>query len=303
MFAFAVALSLCQSAAVAGQSAQEPVALQDVYVSGEDGYHTYRIPSIVRGKGGELLAFAEGRKGSGSDTGDIDLLLKRSLDGGASWSGAQVIWDDGANVCGNPCAVVDRVTGSVWLLATWNAGSIHESNIAPGHGRDSRRVFVTSSTDGGASWTPMTEITAEVKDTAWSWYATGPGAGIQLGEGEHAGRLVIPCDHKQPGSKGTHYYSHVVVSDDHGQTWRLGGRSPGPQVNECEVVELHGGRLLLNMRSSRPQAASAPGVLLRRRWRVLVGPTPRASAAGSHLPGKPAPSPAASGRRAGSAGF
>lgn len=249
MFALALAVGLCLSATQVSQSPRDSTSLQDVYVSGEGGYHTYRIPSIVRAQDGELLAFAEGRKGSSSDTGDIDLLLKRSLDGGVTWSAAQVIWDDGANVCGNPCAVVDRKTGTVWLLATWNSGSIHESKIEAGIGRDSRRVFVTSSSDGGLSWAPMTEITAAVKDAAWSWYATGPGAGIQLREGEHAGRLVIPCDHKQPGPEGTDYYSHVVMSDDHGKTWRLGGRSPEPQVNECEVVELHGGRLLLNMRS------------------------------------------------------
>ena len=50
--------------------------------------------------------FCEGGKTSRSDTGDIDMLLKRSVDGGKTFSDAQVIWDDGPNTCGNPCPVV-----------------------------------------------------------------------------------------------------------------------------------------------------------------------------------------------------
>jgi sialidase-1 len=65
--------------------------------------------------------------------------------------------------------------------------------------------------------------------------------------GKHAGRLVIPCDHIEAGTK--HYYSHIIYSDDHGKTWKLGGTTPDHQVNECGVVELADGRLLLNMRN------------------------------------------------------
>ena len=57
-----------------------------------------------------------------SDTGDIDLLVKRSVDGGKTWGPQQVVWDDGANTCGNPCPVVDQTTGTIWLPMTWNHG-------------------------------------------------------------------------------------------------------------------------------------------------------------------------------------
>src|SRR5882672_10992580 len=66
----------------------------DVYVSGQDGYHTYRIPAVIHAKNGDLLAFAEGRKNGGGDAGDIDLLVKRSTDGGRTWGAQQLIWDD-----------------------------------------------------------------------------------------------------------------------------------------------------------------------------------------------------------------
>ncbi|MBE0543988.1 MAG: exo-alpha-sialidase [Verrucomicrobia bacterium] len=219
----------------------------DVFVSGTDGYHTYRIPAIVTATNGTVLAFAEGRKNSASDTGDIDLVLKRSSDGGRTWSDMTVVWDDGGNTCGNPCPVVDRETGTIWLLLTWNRGDDAEPRIIAQTSGDTRRVFVTHSTDDGQTWAKPKEITATTKLSNWTWYATGPGAGIQIERGPHRGRLVIPCDHIEAGTK--RYFSHVIFSDDHGQTWKLGGSSPRDQVNECEVVELTGNRLMLNMRN------------------------------------------------------
>lgn len=218
-----------------------------VFEGGRGGHHTYRIPALAVTTSGTVLAFCEGRKNGAGDAGDIDLVLRRSTDGGAIWSGQEVVWDDGANTCGNPCVVVDRETGVIVLLATWNLGSDHERMIIDGKSADTRRVFVLQSTDDGATWSRPREITADVKRTNWTWYATGPGSGIQLENGPHKGRLVIPCDHIEAGTK--HYYSHVIFSDDHGATWQPGGRTPEHRVNECEVVELSGGRLLLNMRN------------------------------------------------------
>lgn len=237
----------------------------NVFVSGEVGYHTYRIPSLVTTTHGALLAFAEGRKGGSSDSGDIDLLLRRSRDGGRTWLSAQTIWDDGPNTCGNPCAVLDRETGTISLLLTWNRGDDPEPKIIAQQSKDTRRVFVTSSTDEGQTWSRPREITTDVKQTNWTWYATGPGAGIQVERGRHKGRLIIPCDHIEAGTR--RYFSHVIYSDDHGQTWKLGGSTPQDKVNECEVVEIADGRLLLNMRNydpaarTRQQAVSADGGL------------------------------------------
>src|SRR5581483_10162832 len=117
----------------------------DVYRAGEGGYHTYRIPAIVRATSGALLAFCEGRKGGGGDTGDIDLLLKRSTDGGRTWGATQVVWDDGANTCGNPCPVVDASTGTIWLLMTHNLGSDKEAEIVKKIARSTRTVWVCKS--------------------------------------------------------------------------------------------------------------------------------------------------------------
>ena len=217
----------------------------DVFVSGEDGYHTYRIPSVIVTAKGALLAFCEGRKTGGGDSGDVDLLVKRSTDGGKTFSKQQIVWDDRQNTCGNPCPVVDRTTGTIWLLLTHNLGTDHERQIVAQKSQGTRTVWVAKSTDDGLSWSKPVEITDTAKRPDWTWYATGPGCGIQLKEG----RLVVPCDHIATDGQ---WASHVITSDDHGATWKLGGSAP-PKTNECEVVELADGRLMLNMRNYNRQ--------------------------------------------------
>lgn len=218
-----------------------------VFISGTDGYNTYRIPALVVTEKGTILAFCEGRKDKGGDSGNIDILLKRSFDNGKTWTKQQKIWDDSTNTCGNPCPIVDRETGTIHLLLTWNRGDDKEKEIINEASIDTRRVFVCSSNDDGETWEVPREITNDVKKSNWTWYATGPGAGIQIEKGEHIGRLIAPCDHIEAESKD--YYSHIIYSDDNGQTWKLGGSTQEPKVNECQVAEISHNRLMLNMRN------------------------------------------------------
>ncbi len=224
---------------------QDP--LNYLFKSGSEGYKCFRIPAIVTTTEGTLLAFAEGRKKGCSDTGDIDLVMKTSKNNGLTWSELKVIWDDGENVCGNPAPVVDETTGAIHLISTWNLGKDHEREIIDGKSEDSRRVFVLRSGDQGKSWSSPEEITSAVKEEDWTWYATGPCHGIQLKNGPLKGRLLIPCDHIEADTKK--YYSHSIYSDDHGESWKLGGTTPQDQVNECTVAELLGGKVILNMRN------------------------------------------------------
>ena len=242
VFMFVVSMFLCSP-----MTGQEKEALEFLFESGTEAYQCFRIPAIVTTTQGTLLAFAEGRKKGCSDTGDIDLVMKRSEDHGRTWSSLKVIWDDGMNVCGNPAPVVDQSTGTIHLLSTWNLGEDHEREIIDSKSNDTRRVFLISSTNEGLTWSEPQEITSSVKQDQWTWYATGPCHGIQLRQGAQKGRLLIPCDHIEAGS--LKYYSHTIFSDDHGLSWKLGGTTPQDQVNECTVAELPDGRVMLNMRN------------------------------------------------------
>lgn len=215
-----------------------------VWTSGVDGYHTYRIPAVLAAPGGALLAFCEGRRNNSRDHGNIDLLQKRSSDGGLTWGAQTVVFDGGGEAdvtIGNPCPVIDGTTGTIWMPFC----------------RNNDRVFVTGSNDQGETWTEPREITADVKRTEWGWYATGPGVGIQLESGSHAGRLVIPCDHRSPDYDCG---SHVIYSDDHGNTWKLSENVVAPGANECQVVELSDGRLLLNARMQSSRTTGERGI-------------------------------------------
>jgi sialidase-1 len=218
----------------------------NVFVAGNEGYHTFRIPSLIVAKDGTLLSICEGRKTGRGDHGDVDLVQKRSNDGGKTWTAVELIHEEGGTAkvtIGNPCPVVDSDTGIVWLPFT----------------RENDGVFVLSSRDNGRTWSKPLEITAAVKEKNWNWYATGPGNGIQLTRGKNKGRLVIPCDHRVNGNKDDKQNweqagrSHVIYSDDHGQSWTLGG-STDFGMNECAVVELVDGTLMLNSRSYRGKA-------------------------------------------------
>jgi sialidase-1 len=210
-----------------------------VFRAGEDGYHTYRIPALIVTSKGTLLAFCEGRKTGRGDAGDIDLVLKRSEDGGQTWSKQQLVHEEGDSekiTIGNPCPVVDAETGAIWLPLT----------------RNNDRVLMLHSNDDGRTWSKPQDVTANTKKDNWTWYATGPGNGIQLTQGKYRGRLVIPCDHRVKDEKDRNLStrSHVIYSDDHGQRWQIGGLLTAG-TNECAVVELEDGTLLINMRSYR----------------------------------------------------
>ena len=212
----------------------------DLFKAGTGGYHTFRIPALVVTSKGALLAFAEGRKESRSDSGNIDIVLRRSSDRGETWSDLQLVADNGSDTIGNPTPVVLPKSGTILLLLTAN----------PAKASQMRTVWITSSRDDGQTWAPPREITSMAKKPEWGWYATGPGNGIELKDG----RIVIPCDHTVKPSKTM--YSHVIYSDDGGESWRIGG-SAGPDTDESAVIERADGSLLLNMRADHNLAGIA----------------------------------------------
>jgi len=246
-----------------------PVATTDVFPPGMNGVTRYRIPGIVVTPKGTALAYCEARTNTNKDWGEIEIHLRRSLDGGRTWLPARKIAHRGPRIEGNPhkrtggeheqtvdnpVAIVDRDTGAVEFLYCVNYA----------------RCFSMRSTDEGATWTEPVEITASFEPFRehydWKVIAPGPGHGIQL----KGGRLVVPIwlayggvgDHG-PSAAGT------IYSDDHGKTWRAGSivmPNDGELVspNESILAPLSDGRAMMVTRSlSKPNrklvATSADG--------------------------------------------
>ena len=220
------------------------VTAPHIFTKNDGFYNIYRIPALVMSNANTLLAFCEGRSGI-SDTGDIDLVLRRSTDGGKEWSGLITVWDDGKNTCGNPVPIIDPDTDRIHLLMTWNfeTDGITTIEFDNGTSKDTRRVYYTYSDDDGLTWSTPKEITSQAKTATMGWYDTGPCHGLVIRNGEHKGRFIVPCDCHESGIG----YSHALYSDDKGTSWHISNRIPG---NECSIAELDNGRLIMSIRNN-----------------------------------------------------
>ena len=230
----------------------------DVFSGGNEGPQGtpfYRIPGMTVAADGSLLAFAEGRR-TGGDPGQggapIDLVYKRSTDGGQSWSPLTILEANSAFDYDDPTPVLDRHTGRLHLLYGRVPDNCGLFCVPAGTDSNSMNTFVVTSDDHGQSWSPPRNITAEVKDPAWRGIVPGPGSGIQLrwqADPARNGRLVVP------GSINANR-NLVFFSDDGGELWQHGNLAQddlelsGFDGNENEVVELTNGNLLMNARQN-----------------------------------------------------
>ncbi|MDH6216569.1 sialidase family protein [Streptomyces pseudovenezuelae] len=227
--------------------------------AGREGYASYRIPAVVRSAAGTLLAFCEGRVDSARDYGHIDIVLKRSTDGGRTWGPLQVAADNGTGLAGNPAPVV-LDTGRILLVHVRSAATASEDLILRGKvtDADGRRVWVQYSDDDGSTWSSPVEITASVKRPGWRWYATTPGHALQLS----TGRVVVPANHTLPptgtdvGNEAKYNSGHCLLSDDRGESWYLGYVDENTDgyinANETTAAELPDGRVYFNTRNDSP---------------------------------------------------
>jgi sialidase-1 len=229
-------------------AAAEPALTHvDVFASGQDGYGMYRIPAIETAPDGSLLAFAEARKYNGGDPGmennEIDLVLKRSTDGGRSWSAMRIIEHAGERwSAANPATVVDRKTRRVWVIYLRCKPGRNTDSSRPG--TDDTQTLARHSDDCGMTWSePMdlTTVARDMNDAKWTCSVVGPGGAIRT----RKGRLLAAAWKAKP------YVPFAIFSDDHGRTWRRGEQVPGAQGgNECQVVELADGKIMMDIRQN-----------------------------------------------------
>lgn len=229
----------------------------DLFESGQDGYFLYRIPGIVVTKSGTVLAYCEARKNSGLDWDHIDIMLRRSTDGGKTWAPRQKLVDmpgpfernpaavkqklakPGERTLNNPVAIVDQKTGAVHFLFCLDYG----------------RCFHIQSDDDGKTFSRPVEITPAFdkfkSDYDWKVLATGPGHGIQLKNG----RMLVPVWLSTGAAGNAHRPSciSVIYSDDAGKSWQRGDiiarEEDIANPSETVPVELSDGRVLFNIRN------------------------------------------------------
>lgn len=238
---FIAYLFLCLILCGCDAFAKKTITYSDVFVAGENGIHAYRIPSVIKVPDGNLLAFCEARKESTRDCSPTDMVYKISEDDGDSWSEMKYLLKGRKGSVTNPTPVVDLATNTLWVFFNQTPANLDEHSVEAGVAGNTCTVWAMKSTDNGKSWSSPQNITKQTKKQSWTSIAIGPGIAIQTKDGT----IVVPANHAPRP-----WNSFVFYSTDHGKTWSI-GEDIAPNTNECQVVELSDGRLMMNMRSYR----------------------------------------------------
>ncbi|MHC5068669.1 MAG: DUF459 domain-containing protein, partial [Planctomycetota bacterium] len=215
-----------------------------LFTSGDDGVSEYRIPSLITTTAGTLLAVCDARVDRPGDVpNNVDLVVKRSSDGGVSWSEQAVAIDfPGVEGAADPSLVQDRESGAIFVAYVYCPGRSDDPDLAPRlSGRRIMAVHLLRSDDDGVTWSQPIDIQPQLQpdgELVVCW--PGPGRGIQT----RAGRLIIPVSEWT----GSGYLSRLVVSDDHGVSWAFAGTGVA-EVNEPTVAEAGDGSLLMVARN------------------------------------------------------
>ena len=207
---------------------------------GEGGYLSYRIPGVVVTAKGTVLVYYETRLEAYNDWSARGVGMKRSTDGGKTFSERQMLVYCEEMAVNNPLMIASR-DGRVHFF--WQ--------------KDYRQGFYQVSEDDGLTFSEPVSLTAAMEQFrtqyGWSLYAFGPGHGIEL----ENGRLVVPV-WLANGEGNNHYPTQVstLVSDDGGRSWQAGELvwgsdntdDPFAWPNETQAVELFDGSVMLNIR-------------------------------------------------------
>lgn len=259
LLTLAAALSVAAPAVDAAAPFCEKV---DLFAEGQNGFVSYRIPGVVVTAKGSVLAYCEARKFTPADRGELEIHLRRSTDGGRTWSPQQQIAHLGPRLPRNPHMPDDKrkkdmggpeqQTVNNPMLIAARDGAVHFVYCV-----EYMRAFYSRSGDDGLTWSAPVEITATFDrfrtDVDWQAIATGPGHGIEL----RNGRLVVPIwlatyEKTAARRKGC----SVIFSDDRGATWQRGDLAM-TIGGESNVAELSDGRVILTSRNSDPRNRKA----------------------------------------------
>lgn len=224
--------------------------------AGDDGVAAYRIPGLTTSNKGTLLACYDVRYNDSDDLQQrIDIGLSRSTDGGQTWEKMRIPMSFGEygglpssqNGVGDPAILVDKQTGTVWIVAAWTHGmGITRAWFNSQQGMDvdhTAQLMMVRSDDDGKTWSEPINVTSQLKDPSWYFLLQGPGRGICMEDGtlvfasQYIGADRIPC-------------AGIIYSRDHGKTWHISQKAR-TNTTETQVAELEPGTLMINMRDNR----------------------------------------------------
>lgn len=223
---------------------------------GDDGAAAYRIPGLVTSNKGTLLAVYDVRYNNSVDLQEhIDIGLSRSINGGKTWEKMRIPMTfgeygglpAGQNGVGDPAILVDKQTGTIWIMAAWTHGMGNRRawfNSLPGMSvNETAQLVLSRSDDDGKTWSAPINITSQVKDPAWRFLLQGPGRGITMQDGT----LVFASQFIDANSLP---HAGIIYSKDRGKTWHISAPARD-NTTEAQVVEVTPGVLMLNMRDNR----------------------------------------------------
>ena len=224
--------------------------------AGDDGVAAYRIPGLATSNKGTLLGVYDVRHNNSADLQEyVEIGLSRSTDGGQTWEKMRIPMSFGEheglpkaqNGVGDPAILVDRKTGTIWIIAAWTHGMGNGRawwNSQPGMDmHHTAQLMLVKSDDDGKTWSEPINITQQVKDPSWYFLLQGPGRGISMDDGtlvfasQYIGSDRIPN-------------AGIIYSKDHGKTWHISSLAR-TNTTESQVAEIEPGVLMLNMRDNR----------------------------------------------------
>ena len=227
-----------------------------VHHAGDDGVAAYRIPGLATSNKGTLLGVYDVRHNNSADLQEyVEIGLSRSTDGGQTWEKMRIPMSFGEheglpkaqNGVGDPAILVDRKTGTIWIIAAWTHGMGNGRawwNSQPGMDmHHTAQLMLVKSDDDGKTWSEPINITEQVKDPSWYFLLQGPGRGISMDDGtlvfasQYIGSDRIPN-------------AGIIYSKDHGKTWHISSLAR-TNTTESQVAEIEPGVLMLNMRDNR----------------------------------------------------
>ena len=224
--------------------------------AGDDGVAAYRIPGLATSNKGTLLGVYDVRHNNSADLQEyVEIGLSRSTDGGQTWEKMRIPMSFGEheglpkaqNGVGDPAILVDRKTGTIWIIAAWTHGMGNGRawwNSQPGMDmHHTAQLMLVKSDDDGKTWSEPINITEQVKDPSWYFLLQGPGRCISMDDGtlvfasQYIGSDRIPN-------------AGIIYSKDHGKTWHISSLAR-TNTTESQVAEIEPGVLMLNMRDNR----------------------------------------------------